>query len=117
MQQSRLRWLVVFSVVSVVAGLRAAAAEDLQLQLRYRQETSAGRPRSTVTRPASAPIPRPVPTAAHRPLPFATAPPRRGSTLPRNASARHPRHGRRALSRDRGPSYDFPATLPSMRMP
>lgn len=45
MRQSRLRWLVVFSVVSVVsvaAELRAAAAEDLQLQLRYRQETSAG---------------------------------------------------------------------------
>ncbi len=42
MQRSRLGWFVMFSVVSVVSSLRGAEAEDLQLQLRYRQETSAG---------------------------------------------------------------------------
>ena len=51
MQKSRLRWFVVFCVVSVAAGLRAAEADDLQLQLRYREETSAGSGRHhTLTR-------------------------------------------------------------------
>ncbi len=42
MPGNRLRWFAVFCGVCAVASLPAAEAENLQLQLRYRVETSAG---------------------------------------------------------------------------